>query len=302
MVATLAGRTGGRMSRLLSVLVVFVCVAASASASLPFDTVFKGKTRFDQLVAQADQWKSLPLGERTAAIGRALVGTPYKGYTLEIHDRVEAPSVNFQGLDCWTFFEVALGFSRMLDEPKEKWTPETLLKYIEMDRYRGGNCDGSYLSRLHYLEEWLYDNNRRGLVSDLTRSLGGIRVPHTAVEMTVNWRSYRYLRNNPALREGIRSMERRVTDLGLYHIPKSRVPAIESKIRSGDIIGITTHDGKLIGTSHVGLAYRDNDGVLRFMHASAPRNYGKVVLDSRLSEYLNRFKSNAGILVARPLK
>ncbi|RYD71610.1 MAG: DUF1460 domain-containing protein, partial [Verrucomicrobiaceae bacterium] len=159
-----------------------------------------------------------------------------------------------------------------------------------------------YLSRLHYLEEWLHDNSRRGLVADLTRQLGGTRAPHSAVEMTVNWRSYRYLRNNPSLRAGIRSMEKRVTDLGMYHIPKNRVPAIESKLRSGDIIGITTHDGKRIGTSHVGLAYRDSSGVLRFMHASAPRNHGKVVLDSRLSTYLDRFKSNAGILVARPLK
>ena len=109
MVATLAGRTGFRLSRFFAVLAVFVCVAATASASLPFDTVFKGKAKFDKLVSQADQWKSLPLGERTAAIGRALVGTPYKGFTLEIHDRIEAPSVNFLGLDCWTFFEVALG-------------------------------------------------------------------------------------------------------------------------------------------------------------------------------------------------
>jgi hypothetical protein len=41
-----------------------------------------------------------------------------------------------------------------------------------MDRYRGGECTGDYLSRLHYLEDWLYDNNRRGLVEDLTRDLG----------------------------------------------------------------------------------------------------------------------------------
>lgn len=275
---------------------------AASAASLPFDTVFKGKDKFNQLVSQADQWKSLPIGERTAAVGRALIGTPYKGYTLEIDDHVEAPSVNFVGLDCWTFFETALGFARMLDEPKERWTPETLLKYIEMDRYRSGDCDGSYLSRLHYLEEWLYDNSRRGLVADLTPTLGGVRAAQSAVEMTVNWRSYRYLRNNPSLRAGIRKMEQRVSDIGLRHIPKSQVPAIESKIRSGDIIGITTNDGGKVGTSHVGLAYRTSDGVLHFMHASAPRNYGKVVLDSRLSDYLNRFKSNAGILIARPLK
>src|SRR4030095_7376946 len=113
------------------------------AASLPFDTVFKGRSKFDALVAKADGWKALPIGERVAAVGRAMVGTPYKNYTLEIDNRIEAPSANFLAMDCWTFFEQALAFARMLDEPKEQWTPETLLKYIETDRYRGGQSDRS---------------------------------------------------------------------------------------------------------------------------------------------------------------
>ena len=276
--------------------------AEAAAKTLPFETVFKGQARFDALVAIADQWKSLPIGQRTAAVGKAMLGTPYKNYTLEIHDHIEAPSVNLDALDCWTFFEAALAFARMLDEPRENWTPQTMLKYIEEDRYRGGKCDGSYISRLHYLEEWYHDNSRRGLVKDLTRSLGGVRAPHSAVEMTVNWKSYRYMRNSSSVRAGIRAMEKQVTKLGMYHIPKSKVASIESKIQSGDVIGITTYDGKRIGTSHVGLAYRDSNGVLRFMHASAPRNHGKVVLDTRLKDYLYKFRSNAGIMVARPLR
>jgi len=289
------------MSRTFVLFCIATMAACFAQASLPFDTVFKGRSRFDQLVAEADQWKTLPIGQRTAAIGRALCGTPYKSFTLEIDDHVEAPSVNFQGLDCWTFFETSLAFARMLDEPREKWTPETFLHYIELDRYRGGQCTGSYLSRLHYLEEWLHDNNQRGLVDDLTKRLGGVRVPQSADEMTIHWRSYRYMRNNPDLRSGIHAMEDRVSELGLYHIPKERVPSIESKLDTGDIIGITTHDGSRIGTSHVGIAVRMADGI-HFMHASAPHNYGKVVLDARLVDYLRRYRSDAGILVARPMK
>ena len=276
--------------------------AAESSGKLPFDTVFKGRDRFNALVAQADKWKPLPIGERTAAVGSALVGTPYKSFTLEIDDRVEAASVNFTGLDCWTFFESALAFARMLDEPREQWTPQTMLRYIELDRYRGGSCTGSYLSRLHYLEDWLRDNDRRGIISDLTRPLGGVSAPHAAVEMTKAWKSYRYMRNNPDLRAGISQMETRVGEMPLYYIPKSKVAGIESRLQSGDIIGICSHDGGLIGTAHVGLAKRTSDGVLHFMHASSPRNYGKVVVDQRLSDYLYHFKSDAGILVARPLK
>ena len=290
-----------RMQRFILPLVAVLLLVLGASASLPLETTFKGRTRFDQLVANADQWKPLPIGERVAAVGRALCGTPYKSFTLEIDDHIESPSVNFLGLDCWTFFETSLAFARMLDEPKEKWTPETFLHYIELDRYRGGQCTGSYLSRLHYLEDWLHDNDRRGLVDDLTRKLGGVPVAQSADEMTIHWRSYRYMKNNPDLREGIRQMEARVSELGLYHIPKDRVGSIESKLATGDIIGITTHDGSRIGTSHVGIAVRMPDGI-HFMHASAPHNYGKVVLDTRLTKYLARFRTDAGILVARPLK
>lgn len=274
------------------------------AAQLPFSTVFKGRERFSELVAKAkaENWGALPIGQRTAIVGRAMVGTPYAYHTLEIDDRIEAPSVNLRAMDCWTFFENALAFARMLGEPRDAWSPQMMLRYIEMDRYRGGKCDGTYLSRLHYLEEWLHDNAKRGLVSDLTRKLGGVQVAHSAVEMTVHWKSYRYLRANPALRPGIREMERRVTELGMYHVPKGIVPGIEKHLQPGDIISITTHDGNRIGTSHVGLAYRDEKGVLRLMHASSPRNHGKVVLDSRLSEYLNRFRMNAGIMVARPLR
>lgn len=269
---------------------------------LPFSTVFVGRERFDSLVARAAPAVRLPIGQRTAVIGRALVGTPYRGFTLEIDDLIEAPSVNFNGLDCWTFFEVALAFARMLDEPREAWTPQTMLKYIELDRYRGGVCTGSYLSRLHYLEDWAQDNQRRGLIRDLTRDLGGIRGPHSAVEMQRAWKSYRYMRNNPDLFAGIVAMENRIARTPLYYIPKDRVPAIESHLQSGDIISICSHDGDMIGTSHVGLTYRTPDGTLRFMHASHPRNAGKVILDQRLSGYLNHFKTIAGIMVARPLK
>jgi hypothetical protein len=268
---------------------------------LPFSAVFVGRDRFDKLVAKAGPAVGLPIGQRTAVIGRALVGTPYKGFTLELDDQIEAPSVNLNGLDCWTFFEVSLAFARMLDEPRENWTPETMLKYIELDRYRGGVCNG-YLSRLHYLEDWAQDNERRGLVRDLTRELGGVRGPHSAVEMQRAWKSYRQMRTNPAVREGITRMENRIAATPLYYIPKDRVAAIEPMLKNGDIISICSHDGGDIGTSHVGLAYRTPDGVLHFMHASAPFNAGKVILDQRLSDYLYHYKSHAGIMVARPLK
>ena len=294
-----------RSWKILVPLFLLCSVAFASESRLPFGTVFKGQDQFNRLVAKAKagNWKALPIGERTAAVGQALVGTRYKHFTLEIDNRIESPSVNFQGMDCWTFYEIALSFARMLNEPESNWTPERLLHYIELDRYRGGQCTGEYLSRLHYLEDWLYDNDRRGLVEDLTRDLGGRSVPHSAREMSVGWRHYRYLAANRSLLGPLARMEANVSSRPLYEIPKSQVAKIEPKLRSGDIIGVSSRERNgLHSTAHVGLALRTSDGVLHFMHASSPSNYGRVVVDSELSKYLYRYRSDSGILVARPLR
>src|SRR5207247_1675211 len=286
-------------------LLLICSVALAYESRLPFRTVFKGQDQFNRLVAKAkaENWKSLPIGDRTAAVGQALVGTRYKHFTLEIDNRIESPSVNFTGMDCWTFFETALGFARMLNEPESNWTPERLLYYIEMDRYRGGQCTGDYLSRLHYLEDWLHDNDRRGLVEDLTRPLGGRSVPHSAREMSIGWRHYRYLAANRSLLGPLARMEANVSSHTLYEIPKNRVVGIECKLHSGDIIGIISRDRNgPYSTDNVGSASRTNDGVLHFMHASSPGNYGHVMVDTQLSKYLYRYRSDSGILVARPLR
>jgi len=89
-------------------LLLALCVSAQATSipefqqRLPMEVVFKGGEKFQRLVKQAqrENWATLTIGERTARVGKALLGTPYVNYTLEIHDRIESPSVNFQGLDC----------------------------------------------------------------------------------------------------------------------------------------------------------------------------------------------------------
>ncbi|MBL9143655.1 MAG: DUF1460 domain-containing protein [Verrucomicrobiaceae bacterium] len=290
------------MRWLITALIFSISIAR---AELPFSTVFKGEDKFNKLVAlakpKARDLKALPIGDRVVWFGQALVGTPYKGFTLEIDDRVEAPSVNLDGLDCWTFFEVSLAFARMMDLDPPRWTPAQLLYFIEVDRYWNGKCTGSYLSRLHYLEDWARDNERRGYVKDLTRRLGAMNVSNAATEMTNNASGYRYMKNSAENRAGIAKLEAGLRGRPLPMIPLRNIASIESQLRNGDIISIVSRDGSAFGTSHVGLILIQN-GVPHFMHASAPRNYGKVVIDSRLSEYVARYKTNAGIMVARPLK
>lgn len=275
-------------------------LASLSAAPLPESAVFVGPSKYNALVNRAvsQGWRNLPIGERTAKIGLSLLGTPYKNYTLELDERIETPCVNMAGMDCWTFFEIALGTARAL-KVSEKPSTTDLLRMIELDRYRGGRCNGKFTSRLHHLEDWLQDNQRRGLVKDVTPSLPGAR----KLTRTMNYmggsasKYFPQLKADPTMIPFMATVEKGLSARGIWYVPKASVPAAEKAIRNGDIICIvTTWHGSY--TSHVGLAYRDSKGVLRFMHAS--KNAREVVLDSRLSDYLKRYSLHAGIMVARP--
>lgn len=249
--------------------------------------------------AVAENWAALPMGERVARFGAAMRGTKYVAWTLEIDDRVESPSVNFNGLDCWTFFETALGLARMIAKRQRACTPSDLLRQIEWTRYRGGECRGNYLDRIHYLDEWFTDNAARGNIRNVTRSVGPVaRLTGRANdEMSLNPKLYRYLRANPALVPAMSRIEKQLERVPFDFIPKAQVAACEPRIQSGDILGIVTNRQHVF-CSHVGLALRTEDGVCRFMHASA--THKKVVVDKAVHEYLDAFKSHAGIIVGRP--
>lgn len=284
----------------LSISLGGICKAAE---HLPQRVTFLGDEKFRQLVARAvaEDWASLPMGERVAQFGLGMRSTKYVGWTLEIDDRVESASVNFNGLDCWTFFETALGLARMIARRQRSYAPSDLLREIEWTRYRGGVCRGNYLDRIHYLDEWFTDNARRGNIRCMTREIGpAVRMTgRSNDEMSLNPKLYRYLRANPALVPPLNQIERQLERVPFDYIPKAQVAACEARIRSGDIIGIVTNRQHVF-CSHVGLALRTSDGVCRLMHASSTQK--KVIVDKAIHDYLNATKSHAGIIVGRPLQ
>ena len=268
---------------------------------LPWPVVFKGEAKFSKLCARARQenWSNLALPTRTVTVGKALCGTPYGNYTLEIDNKVESPSVNFDLLDCWTFYEASLAFARMIKNPPHLWSREAMLHYIELERYRNGVCDGTYVSRMHHLEEVFADNQRRGLGTIATPSLGGVPIRRKVRYMQVPGSDNRYLRNNPAMLSDFARIEASLSQLPITYIPKSRVAAVESQLQDGDVIAVVS-DWHSSYTSHVGLAVRDGKNC-RFMHATSSRSKGRCcVVDGRISEYLREKSSNYGITVFRP--
>ncbi len=270
---------------------------------LPLSTTFKGEAKFREIIAKAERenWQSLPIGERTARAAYAMLNVPYENYTLEADDHIEAPIVNLLGMDCWTFYENALGFARMLKYKPGPYRPEDLLHMVEIERYRDGHCDGSYLSRMHHLEEVFFDNQRRGYSENITpRIPGAVRLRREIREMTVSWKSYRYLRNSPELIPAMGRVEAKVSQLPVYHIPKAKARAAEKYLQNGDICAISSN-WKYGYTSHVGLIVRIKDRAY-FMHATSDRSKGrKTIVDRPITDYLNGSTKHAGFIISRPL-
>ncbi len=277
-------------------------VPQTAGPRLPLATVFRGESKFYAIVAKAERegWRNLPLGERTIRVARELVGTPYINYSLEVDDRIESPVANLTGLDCWTYYENSLAIARMLKYKPAPYTPLDMLRMVEIERYRNGVCTGSYLSRMHHLEEVFYDNQRRGYASNITSRIPGSEKMHRDIrEMTVQWKNYRYLRSNPSLLEPMGKIEAAVSNLPVYQVPKAKVRDAEKYLQNGDICAITSTD--LSGyTSHVGMIVRSGDRAY-FTHATSDRDTGRmVIIDRPITDYVNARSSHAGIIICRP--
>jgi len=257
---------------------------------------YKSETekRFNEILLKsyAEKWKLLPIGERMGNIGMQLLNVPYIGGTLEVVP--EECTVVLDKLDCVTYFENILAFARILkyDNP----TFKDLVNRVRDTRYRNGKVS-AYTSRLHYTSDWIYENTGKKIVIDITKDLGGIPFPINVGFMSQNPKFYDALKKDPSLVSNIKKQEEAINKRKYYYIPKDKVKAIESKLKTGDIIAITTSNNGL-DYSHTGLIYKDSKGVAHFLHASSAKK--KVILDVTISEYLATVKSNTGITILRP--
>src|SRR5262250_3700992 len=238
---------------------------ASAGGTDP--RAFAGRDVFDRLLAQARErrWSELPIGERIGAVGMALRQTPYVASTLELYDDREVCSVDFRGLDCVTFFELALAFARMLKRGER--STDALLAEVTFLRYRGGHLS-DYASRLHYLSDWFADNQAKRVVRLMTRELPGAeRFTRRVSFMSTHPAAYRQLKASPEQLVKITAREADINARVTYYLPREKVAAAQRLLTTGDIIGITTTIEGL-DCAHSGVCYRDEAGTRRLLHAS----------------------------------
>ena len=251
------------------------------------------RNKFDLAVAMKLHEK--PIHEIVVAIAKSFIGTEYAANTIDAPGK-EQLIVNLQTLDCVTFYENALVLARCIK--KNKSTFEDFKKELQFVRYRGGGIDG-YASRLHYTSDYFFDNEKKSVLKDVTKELGGVRWKKKINFMSTHPNSYLQLKNSPENVEKIRKIEDEINTRPMYSIPKAYVKRIAPLIKDGDIIGITTTiDG--LDCSHTGIAIRKN-GKLHLLHAPIPGSKVQIT-ELPLSEYLAKIKKDAGIMVARPVE
>ena len=228
---------------------------------------------------------------------RKFIGIPYVAHTLE-REGDERLVVNTRQLDCTTLVETVTALTQCVYRQQYTW--QAYLKALTAMRYRGGVID-RYPSRIHYFTEWITQNSKTGLVTEIQAP----NPPFTAVQtVSVNYMSnhpdsYQALRQHPEYVGEIRRMEQRVTGQKFRYIPKTRVgrsAELRQSVRDGDIIAITCKKAGL-DIAHLGFAVWKN-GNLHLLNAS--QLHKRVVEEPMtLWQYLRQHPSHTGIRIIR---
>jgi hypothetical protein len=237
-----------------------------------------------------------PIGDVIAEIGKSFIGTDYLAHGLE-KDGDEQLVINITGLDCTTFLENSLILARCIK--KQKTSFEDYQSELQLIRYRDGTID-KYPSRLHYFSDWIYDNQKKEIVEDVTKDIGGERIEFDINFMSTHPDSYKQLKENPDFIPIIKKQEKEISCRKYYFIPKEELRSKEDQIHNGDLIAITTTvEGLDIG--HVGIAVKLDDGRIHLLHA--PTENTKVqISEEPLSEYLMKYKRHSGVIILRALE
>ena len=212
---------------------------------------------------------------------RSFIGKPYVAHTLEVGDE-ERLMVNTK---C---------------AYQKKYTYAAYRAALQAMRYRHGRING-YPSRIHYFTEWITENSKSGLVTEMQQP----DPPFTAVQtVSVNYmsqhpQSYKALKAHPEYVPEIRRMEQRVSGQQFRYIPKSRVgrsAELRQAVKDGDIIAITCNKAGL-DIAHLGFAVWKN-GNLHLLNAS---QLHKQVIEEPMTlwQYLRQHPSHTGIRIIR---
>lgn len=203
------------------------------------------------------------------------VGKPYVGGTLDQNPKEEICFVSLERLDCVTFVESVIGLARTRWNSRALVDENRLIRAIEETRYRHGIVKG-YLSRLHYTSDWIFDNQKRGNVKDISKQFpGAVLIKKTINFMSMNFDKYPALKSNPELLPELKTIEANISGRERWIVPKEALLKNAKMLESGTMIAFGDARNGL-DNSHVGLILVVN-GKPMVAHASSKAK--KVVLE-----------------------
>jgi hypothetical protein len=240
------------------------------------------------------------MGALMVEIGRSWVGVPRSAGVKQPTERLD---VDLRRFDELGFVEhvyalavvakLGAASAASIDRAQVESQYERVLQTV---RYRNGVMDG-YGSRLLYVSEWVSDNDRKGLVEDLTRELGGVveREPLDA-------RSLRLAEDptvtDPDVVEDVRRVEARLSGQARYVLREPALSSALGEIRDGDVIAVTSAVQGL-DVSHVGVAVHV-DGTVRLLHRS-PGVGGVGISETPIDQRITASPDEDGLILARPV-
>jgi Protein of unknown function (DUF1460) len=249
--------------------------------------------------AKQDRLAAQPFGTIVQAIAQRHLGASYQAGLLD-QSPTEQLFISFQRFDCVLFVESMLALARSVvqqnsssSDPARQLVRQ-LARQIEVQRYRGGHLT-DYCSRLHYFSDWIADNERRGLVRNVTLASGGIPLNKPLNFMTQHRSSYPQLKSEAEF-TCIKAAEAALAQEKRYYIPTAKISSLYPKLQAGDIVAIATAVPGL-DVTHTGLLERRSDGGVGMIHASPA---GSVARANDLQTYVSRVPDAIGIIVARP--
>jgi hypothetical protein len=277
--------------RLFTLFLFFLPISLSAQTVCTLES----RARLDGILTELSQ-KELSgksIDQLTLEIGQSFLGTPYVEKTLELPGE-EKLVINLTGLDCTTYLETVVTMARIAKSGN--LTFEGFEQELERLRYQDG-VRKDYSSRLHYFSDWIYQNQQKGIIRDITQEIGGTLYPNQPTFMSENPRFYAQL-SNPEFLKAIKADEAEIAKRTYHFIPKAEIQSLEKNIQAGDLIAITT-SMKNLDIVHVGFAV-EQEGRIHLMHAGTG-NMQVEISAKPLSEYLAANKSQSGIMVCRLL-
>ena len=280
----------------------FIKSSVLAAIFLKVGKLFPAKIGYDDEIKKVKDFisgldyslKSETTSDLIKYIGSKFIGTPYEAGTLDINDNEELV-IHISGLDCVTFVENVLTFMKMIrsEESDIKDYTNELMNI----RYRNGRID-DYTSRLHYFSDWIYENEKKSLVKNITQEIGGEEYNKEINFMTTHKDSYPSLKNNPEFLERMKQIEADISSRIMYYIRKENISNFYSNLQTGDIFAVTT-EIKGLDVTHTGFIYKLNDKT-HILHAS--QAVGEVVISKNtIKEYLSSIKKSTGLMIAIPI-